>query len=165
MAKLFQVYLNKESKILDVCCGFGILSQKLMDNGFENITAFDVSYNLTEIFKGICAERYSEISINIECENYERFFQNLDFKKDKGYNIISNPPYEMEHMIPFFQNLYNVMEEDNIAVILIPKGFINKERPKQLKDITSKFKILHSEDMKVKFERTGVNAEILVLTI
>jgi hypothetical protein len=49
-----------------------------------------------------------------------------------------------------------------ISILLLPKGFIKKERPKRTVNALNKFEILETRDMTEEFVRTKVNAEIVV---
>ena len=49
------------------------------------------------------------------------------------------------------------------AILLIPKGFVDKDKPKALVSILEKFNIVYREEMEEDFARTAIKAEIVVL--
>ena len=134
-------------KVLDACCGFGSLT-KVFHPNFE-VRGLEIDHGLANLYK--------EWTI---CEVEEKAFQNF---KGKEKNIISNPPYEIPILTEFLEWLYEALTDDGTAVLLIPKGFIDKERPKKLVQVLEKFQVIHREDMQEEFARTKTRAEIVVL--
>jgi len=146
MNELLDEYGNKDCVYaLDVCCGYGALSK-----------------NSPFIIKGLDID-------NSLCELYENYTGNkatcMDFMEYNGKekNIISNPPYSIKTLTAFLEKLYNILEDDGIAVLLLPKGFIDKERPKATVEALEKFGVGHREDMREEFASTKMTAEIVVI--
>lgn len=150
IAELGNKYFDtRDPYILDACCGFGMLSKPLIEKGFI-VNGFDIDVNFLKIY------------------NYytEGDFKKSDFRemgKNSFNSIVSNPPYEIKECTLFIEKLYTWLEDNGIAILLLPKNFIDKDRPKNLVSILGKFLIIHREDMKEDFERTKIKAEIVVL--
>ncbi len=142
---------DEEMKVLDACSGFGMLSKPFQDNGYY-VDAFDFSNDMVSLYN----DRFE----SKDCEQ-------LDFLRNEWlepyFNIISNPPYEVPVLTSFLNYIYENIIQGGFAVLLIPKGFLDKDRPKAISEIISKFKILHREDMQEDFARTKIRAEIVVL--
>lgn len=154
IAELADEYFVKSNPyVLDACCGFGMLTKALrakgfIVDGFDNYTGFKQLY-----------------SFFTECQFLAKDFRELgdgDFARNV-YSVVSNPPYEVKECSEFIECLFNWLQFGGIAVLLLPKGFIDKERPKATVDILKKYEVLHREDMTEPFERTATKAEIVVL--
>ncbi len=99
--------------------------------------------------------------------NYtEQPCEQSSFEDFKGSfdSIISNPPYEVKDLTNFLVCLDKILNAGGTAVLLIPNGFVDKERPKAIPEALSKFSIIHREDMDEEFARTKIKAEIIVLS-
>jgi len=53
--------------------------------------------------------------------------------------------------------------DNGTAMLLLPRGFVDKDNPKALRETLDKFTIIHREDMEEDFARTAIKAEIVVL--
>ena len=146
MAQLAELFFEG-TRILDACCGFGSLT-KVFHPNFE-VRGLEIDHGLANLYK---EWTMSEVE--------EKAFQNF---KGKETNIISNPPYEIPVLTEFLEWLYETLTDDGTAILLIPKGFIDKERPKKLVQVLEKFQIIYREDMQEEFARTKTRAEIVVL--
>ncbi|WP_289035626.1 ParB/RepB/Spo0J family partition protein [uncultured Flavobacterium sp.] len=150
MAEIAKDYFDKSEIVLDACCGFGQLSKNLATDGYS-IEAFDFSSELVETYNSINSpHRTADVK---EIED-----MNGSYK-----NIISNPPYEVPTMTLFLDKLNDCLVEDGTAVLLLPKGFMEKKNPKKLYTLLSGFSIIFREDMKEDFEHTQWKSEIIVL--
>ena len=87
-----------------------------------------------------------------------------DFKECnyRAQQIIANPPYENPVLTDFLEWIDRVQESGGISILLMPKGFINKQKPKRTYDMLSKFETLETEEMREDFDRTKTQAEIVV---
>ncbi|ACZ07691.1 Uncharacterised protein [Sebaldella termitidis] len=137
------------TKVLDACCGFGSLTKALMYNKNFEVRGLEIDAGLIQL--------YDEWTEGVAERN---LFQDY---KEKEKNIISNPPYEIPVLTEFLEWLYETLTDDGTAILLIPKGFIDKERPKKLVQILEKFQVVDREDMQEEFARTKIKAEIVVL--
>lgn len=147
MAQLSERFFEG-TRILDVCCGFGSLT-KVFHPEFE-VRGLEIDHSLANLYK---EWTMSEVE--------EKAFQNF---KEKEKNIISNPPYEIPVLTEFLEWLYEALTDDGTTILLIPKGFIDKERPKKLVQVLEKFQVVDREDMQEEFARTKIRAEIVVLS-
>lgn len=136
--------------VLDACCGFGMLSKEILKKGFL-VEGFDIDTRFNII--------YNEY---VESAFYTSDFR--DFRTEPLNLIVSNPPYEVKELTEFLECMTNWLTGTGIAVLLLPKGFIDKERPKATVEVLSKYQVLHKEDMVETFARTNTRAEIVVLT-
>lgn len=149
MAELADTWFDEHDPfVLDACCGFGMLSKSLRNKGFI-VKGFDIDINFKEMYNHF-----------VESE-----FTKSDFREyqDEYQSIISNPPYEVTKCINFLENLHSWLLKNGVAILLLPKGFVDKERPKNLVNIMQKFDVIHREDMTEEFERTKARAEIIIL--
>ena len=149
IAALADNFFEKDPYILDACCGFGQLTKPLTNRGFI-VHGFDSCHDIVEMYK-----------YNTSCIGSHAHY--MDFKT-KYKNIVANPPYEIKYLTEFLNSLYEVLEDDGTAILLIPFGFIDKERPKAIVEAISKFNIKYREAMDEFFERTKTKAEIVVIT-
>lgn len=140
-------YLN-DVYLFDMCCGYGQLSVNYPNNKLIS-HGIDVDEKLCKLYEKFTGSQ----STCIDFKDYNK----------KERNIIANPPYSVNKLTAFLEKLYEILEDDGIAVILIPEGFFEKEKPKATKEIINKFKVLYREDMEESFARTNINAEICVI--
>ena len=87
-------------------------------------------------------------------------FEDIDFRCE---NVIANPPFETAECISFFDWLSKVQISGDYAVLLLPHGFIDKQRPSALRDVLQGFTDLFRTPMQEPFARTAYRAEIVVL--
>ncbi|WP_298118092.1 ParB/RepB/Spo0J family partition protein [Flavobacterium sp.] len=150
MAEISESNFTKDPYVLDACCGFGMLSKEVREKGYI-VKGFDFSADMVDLFNftidGIAEQ------LNYEEDSIEQCYD----------NIIANPPYELPKLTKFLEVIYDVLTEKGVAVLLIPKGFIDKDKPKALVSILDKYIVLDREDMSEDFGHTKVKAEIVVL--
>ena len=138
--------------VLDACCGFGQLTKSLKKLGFTQIHAFDIDQDMASA----CFDLTNIDAKRFDYKDGERFSDNYNL-------IVSNPPYEVASLSLFLEFVLEHLNENGIAILLIPNGFLDKQRPSNLVKILNKFAIIDRELMKEKFERTAINAEIVTL--
>jgi len=147
MALLDEYAFKKSPFALDMCCGYGVLSK---DNPFI-MKGLDIDKNLCELY-----EKYTENeAINIDFMDYT----------EKETAVIANPPYTIKLLTAFLNKLSETLEKDGVAVLLLPKGFMEKERPKDTVEVINKFEIIYKEKMEEEFSRTKMCAEIVILKL
>lgn len=154
MAELADEYFNYEEgvpQVLDACCGFGMLTKPLLEKGFI-VNGFDLNKELLELYN----EYTGCISEQKDINSY--LYDELPWK-----NIISNPPYEIKECTQFLKLIWDLLADYGIAILLLPKGFVDKDKPKALVEVLEKFNVVHREDMDEEFARTKINAEIVVI--
>lgn len=135
--------------VLDACSGFGMLSNEVRKYGFI-VKGFDFSADMVDLYN-FTVDGIAE-QLNYEDEEII------------NYNcVVANPPYEVPKLTKFFEVLHDVLTEKGVAVLLIPKGFVDKDKPKGLVAVLQKFQFLHREDMIEDFAHTKIKAEIVVV--
>lgn len=139
---------NDNVHVLDACCGYGSLSKELKEKGFI-VSGFDIDNDLCKFYE-------ENIESEALCINFEDY-------KEKQQIVVSNPPYTIKTLTSFLIWLRGILEEKGIAILLIPKNFIDKERPKSTVEAINNFRILYREDMGEEFSSTKIRAEIIVL--
>lgn len=137
------------NSVLEPCCGTGQITKELINDEY-NVTAFDVDTELVEL----CNILYSEACIT-----------QSDFRDFKGAydQVIANPPYETPILTEFLNWIDSIQSVGGVSILLIPAGFINKDRPRKVFETLQKFSIVEVESMQESFERTNCKAEIVVL--
>ena len=142
LAELTNNFQPKNNLVLDACCGTGQLTKYLLLNKL-NVTGFDNDPDMVEI----CKLTYPQATFNL-----------YDFREQDSQGrfdlIVSNPPHEQKDITSFFGWLSSALTDDGKAILLIPKGFMGKERPKILVEYLKCFDILHREDMQESFAHT-----------
>jgi hypothetical protein len=152
MAALAVRYFDNDSRIVDACCGTGQLTRALIAEGMDPsaIIGFDMDGDMIAIYKRL----YPTV------DAMRMRFEDIDFRCE---NIIANPPFETAECILFFDWLTKVQRSGNYAVLLLPYGFIDKQRPKAIQETMRHFIIHYRTPMQEPFARTACRAEIVVL--
>lgn len=152
MADLSRQYLPTDISTLEPCCGTGQLIRALMKVGYgqEMITAFDIDPQMA----ALCARIYPQT--DIFCG---------DFRKVElyGMNIIANPPFETAICTPFLTWLGSVQFHGNVAVLLLPNGFIDRTKPNDIGRVMEQYEILNRKKLGPVFKNNGCYPEIVVL--
>ena len=87
-------------------------------------------------------------------------FQEIDFRCE---NVIANPPFETAECAEFLRWLGDVQYPGDKAVLLLPVGFIDNQRPRMMQNVVRRFCTLCRTPMQESFARTNCRAEIVVL--
>lgn len=143
---------DESERILDACCGFGQITKSLKNQGYKQIEGFDNDRQMVNAYFDLTG---------FDARVFD--FNEAQFA-DKYNIIISNPPYEGKDLTAFLEFVDKHLHQTGKAILLIPNGFLDKQRPLNLVQILNKFHIEKREKMSEKFERTGVDAEIVVLS-
>lgn len=151
LADQYFQYKNEVPYILDACCGFGMLTKPLVEKGFI-VNGFDVNSGLLELYNEYtgCISKQKDINSYLNEDSTWR-------------HIISNPPYEIKESTQFFKLLLDLLSDHGTSILLLPKNFIDKDKPKALAEVLGQFEVIHREDMEEDFARTKINAEIVVI--
>ena len=152
MAALAVRYFDNDSRIVDACCGTGQLTRALILEGVHPsaILGFDTDAELVDLY----ARFYSEAAA------LRMQFREIDFRCE---NVVANPPFETTEVVDFLSWLAKVQQPGDRSVLLLPHGFIDKQRPKGIQETLRQFKVLYRTPMQERFARTNVIAEIVVL--
>lgn len=151
LAGLTDSFEPEGNLVLDACCGTGQLTKYLQENKF-NVTGFDNDPDMVEI----CKLTYPQAKF----EQYD--FRDQESERQYGL-VVSNPPHEQKDLGLFFNWLSRALTDTGKAVLLLPKGFIDKDRPKELAGYLKRFDTLHREDMKESFAHTKWICEICIV--
>lgn len=152
MAALAVRLFDNENRIADACCGTGQLTRALITEGVHpsSIVAFDADQEMTDIYGRL----YPEASV------MRSLFQEIDFRCG---NVIANPPFEVAECTAFLRWLGDVQYPGDRAVLLLPVGFIDKQRPAMIRSIMQRFLTHYRTPMQERFARANHHAEIVVL--
>lgn len=152
MAALAVRYFDNDSRIVDACCGTGQLTRVLIVEGVHpaSIVAFDADTDMADIY----CRLYPEATV------MRSLFQEIDFRCE---NVIANPPFETAECTAFLRWLGDVQYPGDKAVLLLPVGFIDKQRPRMMQNVVRRFCTLCRTPMQESFARTNCRAEIVVL--
>lgn len=144
---MFEKYINKSDKILDIGCGAGRTTINLYKLGYKNIIGVDLSTNLIEY-----AQNYvKKNNLDIDFKNGDA--TNLEYE-DNTFDVVIFS-YNGMQCIPGKKNRDNVLKE--VYRVLKPGGlyiFTAHNR-----DDSGKFQYVWEEE-KIKWEN-GVQDEIL----
>ncbi len=151
MAALAARYFESDDRIVDACCGTGQLTRGLLAEGFSaaTIVAFDADCEMADLYRRL----YPDI------RSFRAQFHELH---SHCPDIVANPPFETSECVEFLQWLAGVQLSGDHAVLLLPLGFIDKQRPKTVQEIMRNFRVHHREPMQESFARTNMRAEIVV---
>ena len=133
IAALAVRYFENDSRIMDVCCGTGQLTRAL-------------------IAAGVHPSQIVGLEVDRELADfYARLYPVTQ-------TLIG--PYRD---IDFLSWLAQVQQPGDRSVLLLPHGFIDKQRPKGIQETLRQFEVLYRTPMQERFARTNVTAEIVVL--
>ncbi len=155
IAELAAHHASDSLVIVDACCGSGQLTRALLEMlPKHQVQGFDISYDMVETSK-------------LVFEGQNAVFTEMCFKETNLPEpvdlIVANPPYEVKDVETFFGWLHTNLNDNGTAVLLLPKGMMEKDKPKQLVANRGKFIEMHREHMSEPFVHTKINAEIVVL--
>jgi hypothetical protein len=139
----------KDNNVLEPCCGTGQITKELLKDGY-NVTAFDIDGDMVEFIN------FQYPQLNTERYDFREYKKNCN-------QIIANPPYGIYELSDFLRWVLDIQTSGGISVLLLPKGFVEKDRPKALLKVLHGFSVLEKEDMREPFLRTASLAEIVVL--
>lgn len=114
------------------------------------ILGFDVDAELVDLY----ARLYPEATA------LRMQFREVDFRCE---NVIANPPFEIGECTAFLQWLSRIQRSGDRSVLLLPYGFIDKQRPKAVQETMRHFIVHYRAPMQEPFARTACRAEIIVL--
>lgn len=150
-----KVYLS-DQKIVDLCCGFGMLSKPLVEHGYR-VVGIDMAWDMEDLYTFYTDDMCNYVHADVtEPVGY------LDLIKNAPV-IVSNPPYDVPKLTKILSNIHPVMNPGQRLVMLLPRGFVEKSRPKAFVEVMEKFSVTNTLTMNEDFERTKIKAEIVVL--
>jgi 16S rRNA A1518/A1519 N6-dimethyltransferase RsmA/KsgA/DIM1 with predicted DNA glycosylase/AP lyase activity len=141
--------------VLEPCCGTGQITKELLKDSY-NIVAFDNDKEM----HNICFEMYgNNTNLKLFCLDCTYFGEEYAHRNQ----IIANPPYEIADLTDFLEWIDSIQDIGGVSILLLPKGFADRDKPKRTFQALRKFGVLEREDMRVEFVRTKTRAEIVVL--
>jgi len=140
-----------QNAVLEPCCGIGQITKEIIKDKYA-LVAFDNDKEMYEI----CKMQFPSAIIK-RCDFREFNYANL------SKQIIANPPYEITVLTEFLEWIDEMQDCGGISILLLPKGFIDKDKPRRTFEALRKFGVLEKEDMQEDFARTKTRAEIVVL--
>lgn len=146
-------YKTEDNTVLDACCGTGQITRQLLNKGFT-VSAFDLDDEM------INAHNF----FHPECKATKMDFRDMDGKEQHNL-IVSNPPFGVVDLKLFFTWLHKSLSGDGVAILILPKEFIDKKRPKELAQLLSKFKVIEREKVNEKFPLTTELTEIVIIEL
>lgn len=151
IAHLAQKFSEDTFIVLDACCGTGQLSDALLGLefivvGFDRDPEMIAAHNL--IYKQVMAQ--------------EADFNNISTGM-KWQLIVSAPPVSDKPLREFFVWLVKNLAERGRAVLLLPKGTVDRTKPRSLKKSLEKLVVLHREDVREAIPGTDTAYEIVVV--
>lgn len=152
MAALAVRYFDNDSRIVDACCGTGQLTRALIAEGVHPsaITGFDMDGDMIAI--------YERLYPTVDAMRIR--FEDIDFRCE---HVIANPPFEIGECTAFLQWLFRTQRSGDRSVLLLPYGFIDKQRPKAVQETMRHFIVHLRTSMQEPFARTNCRAEIVIL--
>ena len=152
MAALAVRYFDNDSRIVDACCGTGQLTRAMIAGGVHPsaIVGFDMDGDMIAIYERL----YPTVGA------MRMRFEEIDFRCE---NIIANPPFEIGACTAFLQWLSRTQCSGDYAVLLLPYGFIDKQRPESIQETMRHFIIHYRTPMQEPFARMNCRAEIVIL--
>jgi SAM-dependent methyltransferase len=145
--------------VLEPCCGTGQITKELIKSEYD-VIAFDNDHEMVEI----CNELYPEKEYITRHKIEKIDFKEYNVWQTHRSQIIANPPYDITELTEFLEWIDDIQDSGyEISILLLPKGFIDKDKPKRTFQALRKFGVLEREDMSEEFARTKTRAEIVVL--
>lgn len=151
VAALADSFLPGDNRVLDACCGTGQLTGYLRDSKLH-VTGFDSDPDMVEVCRLTCPQG-----------EFYRYDYHEPYAGERFSLIVSNPPYEQKEIIPFLEWLTCALSVGGKAILILPKGFVDKERPKALAECLSRFEVLHREEVRRGFVHTRFTCEVCVV--
>ena len=146
--ELAKICFDDSGSVLDAFCGFGMLSREMREEGFD-VEGFDIDEELCELYE-----------FNTGCKAYRCDYK--DFDSGHRYkSIVSNPPFDGFDKI--IKMIYDNLEDDGMAILILPTGLLDRRRPKTLVQALERFDIVYRESAVAGFARTKTSCEICVL--
>lgn len=138
--------------VLDACAGFGMLSSRLLDAGYE-VTALERDWTLPNDADALLKGRAT--IIRDEFQSYE--------PKTHFDMVVSNPPFSGTVGIEFLQQLPVWLAPYGMAWLILPVGFIDKPRPASLVQAVDRFQVESRTRLPEGFEHTKIQCELVQL--
>ncbi len=153
VATIAAKYKPKSNTVLDACCGTGQLTRQLIKKGFT-VSAFDSDEKM------VFAHNYFHPECNAKQSDYR------DMDGGNRYDlIVSNPPFGAKDLKYFFKWLYQSLSADGVAILILPKEYIDKKRPKELAELLSCFQVKERKKITEKFPLVTEYTEIVVIEL
>lgn len=145
----------RQEPILDLCCGYGQLTYGMQE--YQIVFLNDIELKFVGVENDpLLLEMYAEFT---GCEAIKADFRDYTTTHD---TIIANPPFS--ELQDFMEHLYSLLKnKHSTAFVILPVGYMNKERPKKLYEILLKYRVAAKIKCKEPFARTATHTEIYAL--
>lgn len=141
--------------ICDACCGYGSITQFIIAPNYYNRHSI-YWFDIYEPNANFCRKTVKWENDSVRIDRYS-----IDQVTDSFDCIVSNPPFKP--LQEFLERVYKSLNSNWYAILLLPRGYMEKERPKALVETINKFDIIQREKMEEKFETTGIMCDIYVV--
>lgn len=132
---------DNKSKILDVGCGCGYLTNSIYNLGRNDIVGIDISENSINYAK----KTFPEIEFN--CQDVCLFETKLKYELCVSVMVLNNMP----SIKLYFHKVYNLLNEKGKVIIVIPHPCFWPDR--HIKD--KEFKYMYEHEYKISFSTKG----------
>ena len=163
MVNVFLKHADIKHDVTEPFCGYGQITKCFFKKCEEEKKDFCALYQCIDISDELirCLKMQMPELDNIYTEDVLTLSDGLV----QNSNFIANPPYSVKTLTNFIEKLSVCMNKENVAVLLLPQGFIHK-KTKAIQEAMSKFDVVVENRYGGKtFAHTGVLTEILVLKI
>lgn len=146
--------LGKDAFILDAGCGIGYLEQYLINNGFNNIHAIDISPEQIEVAKKYMAKKGINYEGKVQFKNIDIFieFENNDLKYDIITLIDVLEHFKKYEAFEILELAYDALNKNGTIIIRVP----NMEDP-----IYSSLNFYHDFTHEIGFTRSSLKQCIM----
>lgn len=146
--------LKKNALILDAGCGVGYLEQYLINNGFNNIHAIDISPQQIEVAKNYMAKKGIKYDGKVQFKNIDIFeeFENNDLKYDIITFIDVLEHFKKYEAFELLELAYEALNQNGTILIRVP----NMEDP-----IYSSLNFYHDFTHEIGFTRSSLKQCII----
>ncbi|KAG5893660.1 hypothetical protein JTB14_028814 [Gonioctena quinquepunctata] len=110
-------YVKKDSKIVDIGCGNGMLLIELANEKYSNLTGLDYSENAVKLSQKIAEKQNLNIQYS-RCDILEGLQDTYDIIHDKGtYDAVSLSENAKENRSKYIENVHRNLKTEGILII------------------------------------------------
>ncbi|XP_072383097.1 EEF1A lysine methyltransferase 2 [Diabrotica undecimpunctata] len=133
--------IEKDSKLVDLGCGNGMLLVELANEGYKNLTGVDYSRNAVELSQQIANKQNLNIKY-LTCDILEGLPENYYVIHDKGtYDAISLSENPKENRLKYIENVHRSLMDGGVFIIT-SCNWTQSELDEQFSEKFSRFAII-----------------------